>query len=83
MKQQNVGTSWRPSILRNLGVLLVLIGVPLLATQGFAQTGDIFVYPAKGQSAGQQSKDDTECYAWAKQYTGIDPVRVASTPPPR
>ncbi|MGN6731167.1 MAG: hypothetical protein ACTHMB_04250, partial [Candidatus Binatia bacterium] len=41
------------------------------------------VYPAKGQSAAQQSKDDAECYAWAKQNTGIDPAAVASTPPPQ
>jgi hypothetical protein len=41
------------------------------------------VYPAKGQSSGQQSKDDGECYVWAKQTTGIDPAVVASTPPPQ
>jgi len=41
------------------------------------------VYPAKGQSAGQQTKDDGECHVWAKQTTGIDPAVVASTPPPQ
>ena len=41
------------------------------------------VYPAKGQSAEQQKKDDAECYAWAKQTTGIDPAVVASSPPPQ
>jgi hypothetical protein len=40
------------------------------------------VYPAKGQSAQQQQRDDGECYAWAKGNTGIDPAVVASTPPP-
>ena len=35
----------------------------------------------KGQSAQQQTKDDSACYAWAKQTTGIDPAVVASTPP--
>lgn len=39
------------------------------------------VYPTKGQSQKQQSKDDGECYIWAKQNTGIDPAVVASTPP--
>ncbi|CAG2149997.1 hypothetical protein D3C87_1211400 [compost metagenome] len=38
-------------------------------------------YPAKGQSAQQQSKDDGECYSWAKQQTGIDPAVVAQAPP--
>ena len=39
-------------------------------------------YPAKGQSAQKQSTDDTQCLAWAKQDTGIDPAAVAATPPP-
>lgn len=39
-------------------------------------------YPSKGQSAKQQSKDEGECYGWAKQQTGIDPTAVANTPPP-
>ena len=44
------------------------------------------IYPAKGQSADQQNKDQGECYVWAKQQTGVDPVAVAQTsssqPPP-
>jgi hypothetical protein len=40
------------------------------------------VYPAKGQSAQQQQKDDGQCLAWAKQNTGIDPV-AASQPAPQ
>jgi len=39
-------------------------------------------YPAKNQTAEQQTKDKTECEGWAKQNTGIDPVAVAQTPPP-
>ena len=34
-------------------------------------------YPAKGQGAEQKSKDDSQCLAWAKQDTGIDPAVVA------
>lgn len=41
------------------------------------------IYPAKGQSASQQQKDDGECYVWAKQTTGIDPAVVAQTPAPQ
>ena len=40
------------------------------------------VYPAKGQTAAQQSTDDGQCLAWAKQSTGIDPAAVAAAPPP-
>ncbi|PVX76281.1 glycine zipper family protein [Paraburkholderia unamae] len=39
-------------------------------------------YPAKGQSAQQQHSDESACYSWAKNNTGIDPAKVASTPPP-
>jgi hypothetical protein len=38
-------------------------------------------YPAKGQSPQQQNKDDSECYAWAKRTTGIDPATVAMNAP--
>jgi len=44
------------------------------------------IYPAKGQSPQQQQKDEGECYAWAKQNTGVDPAAVgqaaASQPAP-
>lgn len=39
------------------------------------------VYPAKGQSAEQQQKDEGECHVWAKQNTGVDPAVVAQQAP--
>ncbi|HTO52352.1 MAG TPA: hypothetical protein VMR50_03115 [Myxococcota bacterium] len=36
------------------------------------------IYPAKGQSADQQAKDQTECQGWAKSNTGVDPVAIAN-----
>ena len=39
------------------------------------------VYPTKGQSAEHKSKDDSQCLAWAKQDTGIDPAVVANAQP--
>ena len=65
---------------RRIQVLINMI-VLSFAVTGMAQKP--IVYPAKGQSAQQQSKDDAECYAWAKQTTGIDPAVVASSPPPQ
>jgi len=41
----------------------------------------LMVYPATGQDATKQGKDEGECYAWAKQQTGIDPT-VATAPAP-
>jgi hypothetical protein len=43
------------------------------------------VYPAKGQSAQQQKKDEAECSQWATQNTGIDPTKpkaAAAAPAP-
>jgi hypothetical protein len=35
------------------------------------------VYPAKGQSQKQQTKDRGECHEWAIQQTGVDPAKLA------
>jgi hypothetical protein len=34
----------------------------------------LIVYPGSGQDAARQGKDEGECYAWARQQTGIDPT---------
>ena len=41
------------------------------------------VYPAKGQSASQQQRDQNDCRAWAQSSTGIDPAQLASAPVPQ
>lgn len=45
---------------------------------------DLFIYPAKGQSAEKQETDKWECRAWATKQTGFDPAArpTATTPPP-
>ena len=53
-----------------LGVALIFI-VP-------AAHADVVVYPANGQSEEQQSKDEYECYVWAKGKTGFDPAQEKS-----
>jgi len=44
---------------------------------GQSASAGSFVYPAKGQSAEQQSKDEGACNEWAKQQTGVDPAVIA------
>src|SRR5215831_5495044 len=34
----------------------------------------VYVFPANNQTPDQQSKDSNDCYAWAKQQTGVDPT---------
>jgi hypothetical protein len=36
------------------------------------------VYPAQGQSAEQQKKDEGECHVWAVDNTGVDPAALAA-----
>ncbi|MFI5316422.1 MAG: YMGG-like glycine zipper-containing protein [Myxococcota bacterium] len=55
----------------------LVMGILMLASQGFA--GSPVIYPAKGQDAAQQSKDEGECQVFAKQNTGIDPLALAGT----
>lgn len=56
--------------------LLAAAAVPALAQQPHA-------YPAKGQSASVQSKDEGECHIWAKNKTGVDPAQLAANPAPQ
>lgn len=44
-----------------------------------SQSAKLFVYPSKGQSQQQQKKDEYECYVWAMQQTGIDPLNLPKT----
>jgi len=51
-----------------------------------AQAQDPVVYPSQGQSNEQVEKDKYECYNWAKQESGFDPMKVptaTSAPPPK
>jgi hypothetical protein len=46
-----------------------------IAAQGQApaEAGRLFVYPREGQTAQQQSKDETQCSQWASAQTGYTP----------
>lgn len=52
-----------------------------IAFSSYAQQ-DMFIYPQKGQTQEQQSKDRNECHAWAVQQAGFDPDAPAAAPPP-
>ena len=60
----------------------ITIGVAAVAFAFTAAAQQPIIYPAKGQSAPQQQKDQGECQAWATNTTGIDPVALAQAPPP-
>jgi hypothetical protein len=59
------------------GAAAALIAV--LATSA-ATAQQPIVYPARGQSAQAQQRDENECRAWAQRSTGIDPAALAQQP---
>ena len=62
----------------NLSIfLLCMIFVAGLTISSMANAAMPIVYPAKGQSQKQQSKDKGECSQWAIQQTGVNPAQLA------
>jgi hypothetical protein len=53
---------------------LVFVIASLADAQGF------YVYPARGQSPEQQSRDQYECHNWAVSQTGVNPTAAAAAP---
>lgn len=45
--------------------------------QTLASTIDVYVFPAAGQAASQQSQDEAACYEWAVGNTGSDPFDLS------
>lgn len=63
--------------------MLALTASALLAASASAQ--DMFIYPKAEQTPEQQQKDEYECYGFAKQNSGFDPMAMpsaTSAPPP-
>jgi hypothetical protein len=59
----------------------IVTGVTVLLLAGAAM-GEPVVYPSKGQSDAQRSKDMVACHEWAQKETGIDPVALAEQQQP-
>jgi len=71
--------------------LVVLAGVvyaqdaqpaqPASMTASLNKNLGIYVFPAKDQKPDQQAKDEQECYSWAVQQSGVDPLNMQATKP--
>ena len=46
-----------------------------------AASAGVFAYPSKGQKPEVQSKDEAECYTWARDQSGYDPMSPPSAAP--
>jgi hypothetical protein len=65
--------------------MATVVPVLIVALSGAASAQDVFIYPARGQSAEQQNRDRYQCHTWAVQQTGFDPTHAApaaASPPP-
>jgi hypothetical protein len=68
-------------VLTTMATVGLALGTALAQAPPKPATLGLIVYPASGQDATQQGKDEGECYAWAREQTAIDPT-VAPTPAP-
>jgi hypothetical protein len=79
-KMLNIRGRWR-------GDIASLIASVWMVAASSAQGQALYVYPAEGQSAEQQSRDTGECQAWATQQSGYDPLNppvvVSGAPAPQ
>jgi hypothetical protein len=75
--------------LRGTAVVLGSAVVAVATAQGtpppgksLAASAGLFAYPAKGQTAEKQTLDEGECYNWAKEQSGYDPMSPPAPPAP-
>ena len=54
-------------------LILVFVALPCLA-QSLAGSVGLFVYPPDDKTADERGQDDYQCFAWAKDETGFDPM---------
>jgi len=76
----------RPAL---IGLLLLATGPLTLAeepaaappTLSISRDLGLHAYPAKNQAAAQQQKDEVECYRWAAQDSGFNPLAAVGEQP--
>lgn len=56
---------------------IIIASLIISCTTVVTSIAGTIVYPAKGQSQEQQTKDEGECRLWATEKTGVDPLQVA------
>ena len=70
--------------MKRIVCIILIMLFCLLIFSGASVAQDMVVYPAQGQSNEQMEKDKFECYGWAKNQSGFDPMQMptATSPPP-
>jgi len=62
----------------------LIIGLLTFFCSGTLLAQDLMIYPNEGQDKEKQEMDEFQCYGWAKDQSGFDPMAVptATAPPP-
>src|SRR5260370_40738821 len=79
MKRQSETDSFSRSNRISFHLVVYIFASLALTAIANAQSGDLYIYPAKGQSQALQDKDRYECHSWAVKQTGFDPSRPSTT----
>lgn len=81
-------TTYKPEIMNKSSLIILIIlaaffVVPVNAQEKqettIGQSLGLFVFPSQDQNKEQQDKDEYECFKWAKQQTGVDPLNLPET----
>jgi len=51
----------------------IVVGAVVFSLAAPVASGQMYVYPQKGQSSEQQQRDQGECHQWAVQQSGFNP----------
>jgi hypothetical protein len=75
--------NWRNEMKVLTVIIATTLGASLLSVP--LRADELMIYPKGGQSAEQQEKDKFECYSWAKNESGFDPMAppTATEAPPQ
>jgi len=66
------------SLMKQVTFMILLLFFSILLVSPVSGQ-DPIVYPAEGQSQDQMEKDKFECYTWARDQTGFDPMKTPTT----
>jgi hypothetical protein len=59
----------------------LMLSIVLFAGAAVAQSGGLYIYPAKGQDKNKQDEDRYDCHSWAVSQTGFDPNKPQANTP--
>jgi len=70
--------------MRQVISLFIMVIFGLGSVSAWAQS-ELMIYPKEGQDAEKQELDEFQCYGWARDQSGFDPMVLptATKPPPQ